>query len=771
MIMKKIYSLIASAIVVAGFTACTQNDFIEGTPEGLSTAVNDNSIQFGTYLGKTGTTRAGKTGNITNTELKTTSFGVFGYYTSGSSGYDYWNTCAANGTKGTNNATNATAANFMYNQKITWITAENTGYVAGDNTGYWSYTPIKYWPNDFSNADVDDQDDDANTDPAKGSSDENYSNSRLSFFAYAPYVEFSNAATSGLTGTSPVTAGTYGITAINGATDAAGDGSSTGNKAAQDPILTYVLNQTHAVDLLWGTAGSTSVNVNNETQDADRTSNSHTGWSLTGSTYGNVSQYPVNINLTKQKTTGVVDFNFKHALSKVGGSTTTQPAGTVTPNGLMVVLDIDDMKGAETGGTKDATTLVTIKSISIKVGQVGIDENNNRTIDSGEKKYVTGGTFNLATGQWTVTASESGSDVTNNITSPAESSLTSSATLADAIAEPETSAKPSYDTEGTKWKTGSTELPGVTTNPVNVYKEETNPFVFIPGTYPIMDITVDYIVRTYDANLSTTFSEVEQVITKHVEFAEPVQLNKQYNLLMHLGLTSVKFTATVSDWDVDGNDSDDDDVIEDNEITIKDVYLPRNVASYTLSYSSLTEAANSVSATATFTATATCSDTETAQAVTYEATSSNTDVATVSINSSTGAATVTFTAANNTVDKKYVDITVTAKVGENVVATEDVGVYQSACDLTITNPTITAGNTSVNLVITSPNTDLTSNTITVTATKGGSAFTDFTVGTATFADNKTTIPITLGTAAANNETYQFTVTVNDAQGTASATVN
>ena len=606
---KKIL-LVAVAAVATVLVSCTDNDLIGDTS--LAKGSSD-AIEFSAKTRDVGTTRAGYTGNITNTELKSNSFGVFGYYTSGSSGYDYWNTCAANGTKGTNNATNATAANFMYNQKVTWSATANSGYVAGDNTGYWSYTPIKYWPNDFSNADVDDQDDDANTDPAKGSSDQSYSNGRLSFFAYAPYVEFSDAATSGLTGTD---AGTYGITLINGANTAAGNGSSTGNKAAQDPKLTYVLNQAHAVDLLWGTAGNTSVNVNNETQDADRTSNSHTGWSLTGSTYGNVSQYPVNINLTKQKTTGVVDFNFKHALSKVGGSTTTQPAGTVTPNGLMVVLDIDDMKGAETGGTKDATTLVTIKSVSIKVGQVGIDENNNETIDEGEKKYVTGGTFNLATGEWTVTASESGSDVTNNITSPAATGLTSSATLADNIAEP--SAAPAYNTGDTKWTAtiggaSNTELPGVTTNPVNVYKEETNPFVFIPGTYPIMDITVDYIVRTYDANLSTTFSEVEQVITKHVEFAEPVQLNKQYNLLMHLGLTSVKFTATVSDWDVDGTDSNSDGVIEDGEVTIKDVYLPRNVAGYTLSYSSLTEAANSASATATFTATAKCSDTETEQ--------------------------------------------------------------------------------------------------------------------------------------------------------------
>jgi hypothetical protein len=49
-------------------------------------------------------------------------------------------------------------------------------------------------------------------------------------------------------------------------------------------------------------------------------------------------------------------------------------------------------------------------------------------------------------------------------------------------------------------------------------------------------------------------------------------MNKYYSLLMHLGLTSVKFTATVSNWtdatigDGDGNTTDDNDV-----------YLPINV--------------------------------------------------------------------------------------------------------------------------------------------------------------------------------------------------
>ena len=70
--------------------------------------------------------------------------------------------------------------------------------------------------------------------------------------------------------------------------------------------------------------------------------------------------------MTKQTTTGTVGFAFKHALAKVGGSTTTvtgNPAST--QNGLMVVLDLDDLKGAEVGGSKEDATKVTVKSVLI----------------------------------------------------------------------------------------------------------------------------------------------------------------------------------------------------------------------------------------------------------------------------------------------------------------------------------------------------------------------------------------------------------------------
>ena len=106
-------------------------------------------VIFNTTSSDQATTRA----NTTENYLKTADlgFGVFAYYTQNSN-YP---------------ATNTTLApNFMYNQHVTW------------DAGAWTYSPLKYWPNDFAEGDVD-----GSTPAAQGSNQD-----RLSFFAYGPYV-------------------------------------------------------------------------------------------------------------------------------------------------------------------------------------------------------------------------------------------------------------------------------------------------------------------------------------------------------------------------------------------------------------------------------------------------------------------------------------------------------------------------------------------------------------------------------------------------------
>ena len=477
------------------------------------------AISFGTYLSKGTNTRAGATGSINTTDALKASAG-FGVFAYYTQDKDY------------DAAGESQTPNWMYNQKVAWDDAKKD----------WMYSPLKYWPNDNTTADD------------KGAT--GTTSSKVSFFAYAPFAGNESD------GAIPDDQKTSGITAFSA------------NKAAGHPTVTYKLSTDgKQVDLLWGTAAE---GKSYET--------------VTGSnvTVGKVTDAlaPTNINIQKLKTGGKVAFLFKHALAKFGGSnetTMTKPDGKTetvnTTNGLQVKLDIDK-DGAITGGDKDAATKVTIKTIEIKNSSATKPEdlNGDGKADDNDK-IVSGGTFDLATGLWTASTTDY-IDIDHTITSPGstkgEGSETerSNATIADALAEPATV------TTGTE---GWDALPaGVTTTAQNVYKEESNPLVFIPGTKPSFKITVEYVVRTKDAHLAKGYTEAVQKITHNVAFKDAVQLNKKYNLLIHLGLTSVKFEATVSNWDLDstpagGTGDSDGDGIADASDPDYDVHVPINV--------------------------------------------------------------------------------------------------------------------------------------------------------------------------------------------------
>ena len=516
--MKKFILLSASALALLA-SCSSESDQLSGvTPDAQPSALAP--ISFGTYFSNSTVTRAGTPGAINTTDaLKASAgFGVFAYYTQDKD-YD------AEGESQT--------PNWMYNQQVKW-----------DGTSAWTYSPLKYWPNDNTTADD------------KGAT--GTTSSKVSFFAYAPFA--------GDPATGAVAAGeTSGITAFSA------------NDATGHPTVTYKLAADgKQVDLLWGTAAE------------GKSYETVTGSNVTVKKVSNTALAPTNLNLQKLKTGQKIMFLFKHALAKFGGSnetTKTNPDGTTEPvsttNGLQVKLDIDK-DGAITGGDKDAATKVTIKTIEIKntnaTGTVE-DLNGDGTADYNDK-IVSGGTFDLATGKWKALTEYI--DIDHTITSPGstkgEGSETarSNATIADNLAEPASLA------DGTDaW---DNDLPaGVTTTAQNVYKEESNPLVFIPGTKPSFKITVEYVVRTKDAHLAKGYTEAVQKITHNVAFKDAVELNKKYNLLIHLGLTSVKFEATVSNWDLDstpagtGTEDSDGDGTKDNEDTTYDVHVPINV--------------------------------------------------------------------------------------------------------------------------------------------------------------------------------------------------
>lgn len=185
-------------LLLAATTLLAACSGVENT-DGLSAddwQTEPQAVTFSAYVNR-GTTRAGATGTLTvdgsnsTTSLQTAGFGVFAYYTD-------------------NHVFGPTAVpNFMYNQQVTGVSASN-----------WTYSPVKYWPNET------------------GATAMSYDTDHLSFFAYAPYAA-ADASTGCVTGTA--TEKTTGIVAMSRPSDSG------------DPWVRYYasLKPTEAVDLCW----------------------------------------------------------------------------------------------------------------------------------------------------------------------------------------------------------------------------------------------------------------------------------------------------------------------------------------------------------------------------------------------------------------------------------------------------------------------------------------------------------------------------------------
>lgn len=376
----------------------------------------------------------------------------------------------------------------------------------------WDYTPVKYWPNGLNDLDGGAGGDDA-TLTAGG---------KVSFFAYAPYV-----ATTTITGATSSDEGIVGIST---------------NSLQGNPTITYQIPSTGMVDLLWGTANTSGTDLAGNDQPGTTLDN-HT------ITNGGSTHYKVNADLTKQQIDGAVKFNFIHALSKVGGSTYDGVEG-----GLQIMLDID----ALSGGAEDNNTKVTVKEIKINT-----DYNHNGDLTDDVITMYKKGTLDLATGIWTISSDAADRYKVDQLITTAGTSPESQ--LNPDIAEPTTTVD--------EWSDLSA-INGVKIAKKNVYASglENSPLLFIPGTTPKLQFTITYYVRTLDTNLAAGYSEVQQTVSKTVTFANPVLINKKYNFIIHLGLTSVKFEATVANWSAD---IDDDSDVDANDQTV--VNLPLNV--------------------------------------------------------------------------------------------------------------------------------------------------------------------------------------------------
>lgn len=468
--MKKTF-LAITALAAMLFAGCTSSDELT-TLESIKTADNTPTpVQFGTYMSKVGT-RAGSEGDIAAQTTKTPTkvlaerggFGVFAYYTGAA---DYSNSVSSG----------SQIPNFMYNQPVT----------SADGNS-WTYTPVKYWPNQYANGDVDSANPSSETDEATATSNLG----KVSFFAYAPYVSATDISTDD----------SYGISGLSA------------NTSSYDPTVTYKLapKSGEYVDLLWG------VKVNGAKEATPTTD-----------TY-NVNLTKNSANLTSANKDGQVRFLFKHALTKIGGST-----------GLKIVYDIDGNGTGETGtGSDDANTLVTVSEITIK---------------NVADKITKEGVFDLATGDWAATNTTAAEGSYINLHFTPSGSGSGETQLNEAIAEA------TFTNDGTTgWQKSSSAFEGVRTTAKDVFKAETAPIYLIPGDdAQQLTVTITYVVRTYDGNLDAfasgetstgKWTKVTQTISNIVTLPTSlVKPNKKITLVIHLGLTSVKFAAAVDDWE------------------------------------------------------------------------------------------------------------------------------------------------------------------------------------------------------------------------------
>ncbi len=485
--MKKIKFFVLMTVGAAGLlTACTSES--DNSP---STSISYESIKaaeqvpvtFGTYLGEQAVTRSGATGMISDFDTdrdgtrditaahvlrNKDGFGVFAYYT-------YMKASSPDASKGetADGSYGSTLPNFMYNQHVVGTDAE-----APD----WSYTPLKYWPNDYASGDVD-----TNPTDATGSKV-----SAVSFFAYAPYVATTDAPNGSVGDTS------YGITGFSH------------NDVKGDPKVTYKIATTpdKSVDLLWGVAGSSSVNTAGIAQTV-------------------TAGMPL-VNQTKQTLTGNVTFAFNHALARLG----------------LTVQAAKDLVAAGSSDSKELWDSDAANKTRIYVNSVTITTNMS-----------TSATLNLKnttpnTALWESPSAAASTTLTvEDVTTPAviknlnpDLVMDTSKTLNDGAQKPGVRAITS----------ASTTAPVPT--PVMQHNDEDVYFMLIPqdlsaatGTNQNITIVIDYDVKTLDANLAAGMSSVNNRITKVIGGIK-FESGKAYTLNLVLGMNSVDISATVTDW-------------------------------------------------------------------------------------------------------------------------------------------------------------------------------------------------------------------------------
>ena len=441
--MNRRFLILAIAATMLG--ACSYEvDSVVGTPE----TGHDNTevsaqtpVLFDAYSGRA-LTRAGAEGTLDNTALQSNGFGVFGYYTGDQLYSDTYE------------------PSFMYNTKV--------------EGADWTYSPLKYWPNEF------------------GSAAESEDVDRLSFFAYAPYVQVNPS-----TGIPVNEDATTGIIAM------------TRNSSTGDPFVKYAVNfdPAHQVDFSWGVAKT----------------GAPTG--VTGEQATVLAGSPFK-DLVKPVADQKIGFEFNHALAQLNVQVDAliDGANIINPNETRIWVRSVTFEGFATKGAFNLN--------QSKEGAVWTNLAGNSISGSGAVTVYDGRTD----------GNEGVSAATNE----------TPAALNEGIVQAE-----AYTVDADNKITAPTAT-GVTKAPQNLFNSSSDdaPLYVIPNQQDFK-VTIVYDVETVDNRLSkyladgvTKGSRVKNTIKQVVKFGDATQLEagKKYVLKLHLGMSTVKFDASVAKW-------------------------------------------------------------------------------------------------------------------------------------------------------------------------------------------------------------------------------
>lgn len=515
--MKKIFLFAAAAALL---TACSSEE-LAGVDTVQQKAEGD-AINFSVYTPRTvtragagGSTYTANTKGLQTADLQTIGFGILAYYTDDEK-FDV----------------DKSTPNFMYNTQVTYNTTSTK----------WEYNPVMYWPNEF-----------------KAASAENID--RVSFFAYAPYVEVEN--TTGIpyadqanwkTNKTLVTSEEKNITAISK------------NTATGDPYVKYVVDTdpNTSVDLLWGVASNDAATRYKAIDNTNSAVTVTPGKPFVDLVKPNEPRWDDGTNPVDG---GVLSFNMCHALSKLNIDV-KYIADAETPDGTSETI-------------KDTETRIYIRSITIG----GFIMKGALDLNSKENQPSTTGTGNVrgkalwkdydgkSALSWDPNVKffdgrKDGKEGTESGENPNESYLGLNPLLLE-----------NYVNDvwgGTTWVKAYLDggkTPGVTATAQNLFAgvidashpapAATAPIYVIP-TGENIDITIEYDVLTKDGQLSTFLSDgltpgsmIKNTISKTSKeifsSTDPVKMEdgKAYVIHLILGMTSVKIEATVTDFEAE----------------------------------------------------------------------------------------------------------------------------------------------------------------------------------------------------------------------------